>query len=183
MPQAYIIARSAISYRRYIIRSQQERISLKKAAHRAAPFLVFSFNDIPRFARYDIRLRRMIYLLCKYDIISVPHMPQAYIIARSAISYRRYIIRSRQERISLKKAARWAAPFLVFSFNDISRSARYDIRLRRMIYLLRKYDIISVPHMPQAYIIRSVQERISLKKAAHRAAFFYGTPGENRTHN
>ena len=30
-------------------------------------------------------------------------MPKAYIIARRAISYRRYIIRSRRERISLKK--------------------------------------------------------------------------------
>jgi hypothetical protein len=58
--------------------------------------------------------RRMIYLLRKYDIISVPHMPQAYLIARSAISYHRYIIRSVKERISLKKAARWAAPFSSF---------------------------------------------------------------------
>ena len=40
----------------------------------------------------------------KYDIIPVPHMPKAYIIARSAISYRRYITRSDKERISLKKA-------------------------------------------------------------------------------
>ncbi len=35
----------------------------------------------------------MIYLLRESDIISVPHMPQAYITARSAISFHRYITR------------------------------------------------------------------------------------------
>ena len=35
---------------------------------------------------------------------------------------------------------------------------------RRMIYLLRKYDIISVPFIREAYIIRDQRERISLKK-------------------
>ena len=37
-------------------------------------------------------------------------------------------------------------------FNDISLT-RYDIRRCRMIYLLRKYDIISVPIIREAYII------------------------------
>ena len=37
-------------------------------------------------------------------------------------------------------------------FNDISLT-RYDIRRYRMIYLLRKHDIISVPIIREAYII------------------------------
>ena len=58
--------------------------------------------------------------------------------------------------------------------NDISL-ARYDIRHCRVIYLLRKYDIISVPsyaagiyHPPKVDIISKIyqpfrKERISLK--------------------
>ena len=41
--------------------------------------------------------------------------------------------------------------FVAF-FNDISLT-RYDIRRCRMIYLLRKHDIISVPIIREAYII------------------------------
>ena len=68
---------------------------------------------------------------------------------------------------------------------------RYCLRnmiygLRRMIYLLRKHDIISVPIIREAYIIRvsgfhrvsdlirDQRERISLKKAlAFASAFFW----------
>ena len=35
--------------------------------------------------QYDIRLCRMIYLLCKYDIISVPFIREAYIICEADI--------------------------------------------------------------------------------------------------
>ena len=60
----------------------------------------------------------------------------------------------------------------------IYRRWRYDIRQCRMIYLLRKHDIISVPpyaegiyHPPKVDIISKIyhpfrQERISLKKAS-----------------
>ena len=57
--------------------------------------------------------------------------------------------------------------------------------LRRMIYLLRKHDIISVPIIREAYIIRVSgfhrvsdiirfrRERISLKKSACKASGFF----------
>ena len=60
------------------------------------------FNDIS-LTRYDIRRCRMIYLLRKYDIISVPIIREAYIIARRAISYRRYITRSERNGYHCKK--------------------------------------------------------------------------------
>ena len=41
-------------------------------------------NDIS-LDRYDIRLCRMIYLLCKYDIISVPIIREAYITRKADI--------------------------------------------------------------------------------------------------
>ena len=50
---------------------------------------------------------------------------------------------------------------------------QYDIRLRRIIYLLRKHDIISVPIIREAYIIRFRRERISLKKSACKASGFF----------
>ena len=60
------------------------------------------FNDIS-LTRYDIRRCRMIYLLCKYDIISVPsyaegiyHRSQSDIISKIYHPFRK-------ERISLKK--------------------------------------------------------------------------------
>ena len=42
------------------------------------------FNDIS-LARYDIRRCHMIYLRCKYDIISVPFIREAYIICEADI--------------------------------------------------------------------------------------------------
>ena len=49
-------------------------------------------------------LRRMIYLRCKHDIISVPFIRVAYIIRVSGYHSGSYIIRDQRERISLKKA-------------------------------------------------------------------------------
>ncbi len=60
------------------------------------------FNDIS-LARYDIRRYRMIYLLRKYDIISVSFIREAYIICAADIIPTGYIIRDRRERVSLKK--------------------------------------------------------------------------------
>ena len=54
--------------------------------------------------QYDIRLRRMIYLLRKHDIISVPIIREAYIIRVSGYHRVSDIIRFRRERISLKKS-------------------------------------------------------------------------------
>ena len=48
-------------------------------------------------------LRRMIYLLRKYDIISVPFIREAYIIRASGYHRASDIIRDQRERISLKK--------------------------------------------------------------------------------
>ena len=62
---------------------------------------------------------------------------------------------------------------------------QYDIRPCHMIYLLRKHDMISVPFLREAYIIRisgshsgsyiirDHRERISLKKATcfHKSLF------------
>ena len=48
-------------------------------------------------------LCRVIYLLRKHDIISVPHMPQAYIIARQCDIISKIHHPFRKERISLKK--------------------------------------------------------------------------------
>ena len=48
-------------------------------------------------------LRRMIYLLRKHDIISVPSIRKAYIIRISGYHSASYIIRDQRERISLKK--------------------------------------------------------------------------------
>ena len=55
-------------------------------------------------AQYDIRLCRMIYLLRKHDIISVPIIREAYIIRNSGYHRVSDIIRFRRERISLKKS-------------------------------------------------------------------------------
>ena len=49
-------------------------------------------------------VRRMIYLRCKHDMISVPTYASAYIIRDSGYHSVSYIIRDRRERISLKKA-------------------------------------------------------------------------------
>jgi len=76
--------------------------------------------------------------------------------------------------------------------NDISH-ARYDIRRCRVIYLLRKYDIISVPSYaagiyrpPKVDIISKVyhpfsEERISLKndKFLSKLVVFLGTGVHN----
>ncbi len=59
---------------------------------------------------------------------------------------------------NLREAIQYAPSFaiiisqFVVYFNDISLP-RYDIRRCRMIYLLRKYDMISVPIIRKAYII------------------------------
>ena len=60
-------------------------------------------------------VRRMIYLRCKHDMISVPFIREAYIIRDSGYHSVSYIIRFRRERISLKKAPsqRLGAFFLV----------------------------------------------------------------------
>ena len=89
---------------------------------------------------------------------------------------------------------------LVFRMN--SNSSKNDILLRnmiygfrRMIYLLRKHDIISVPsyaagiyHPPQVDIISKIyhpfrQERISLKndKFLSKLVVFHGAGGGGRT--
>ena len=49
---------------------------------------------------------------------------------------------------------------LNFCINDLSL-ARYDIRRCRMIYLLRKYDIISVPSYAEGIYHRSKSDIIS----------------------
>ncbi len=49
-------------------------------------------------------ISRIIYLLRKYDIISVPIIREAYIICEADIIPAGYIIRDKRERISLKKA-------------------------------------------------------------------------------
>ena len=49
-------------------------------------------------------LRRMIYLLRKHDMISVPFIREAYIIRTSGSHRVSDIIRDQRERISLKKA-------------------------------------------------------------------------------
>ena len=104
-PQAYIIARSAISYRRYITRSDRNGYHCKKQINKFIfrhihdlNFIISQsrkrVNDIS-LTRYDIRLTPYDIPRCaRHDIISVPSCPAGHIIARSAISYRRYIIRS-----------------------------------------------------------------------------------------
>ena len=87
--------------------------------------------------------------------------------------------------------------YFVVLFNDISLT-RYDIWLCRMIYLLRKHDIISVPsyaegiyHPPKVDIISKIyhpfhKERISLKKVpfvSRQKGLFSGDPYGNRTHD
>ena len=69
-------------------------------------------NDIS-LARYDIRRCRMICLFRKHDIISVPIIREAYIIARSAISYWRYITRSIGNGYHCKKPIAFAIGFLL----------------------------------------------------------------------
>ena len=62
------------------------------------------FNDIS-LMRYDIRRCRMIYLLRKYDIISVPSYAKRISSHDSAISYRRYITRSDRNGYHCKKTS------------------------------------------------------------------------------
>ena len=84
------------------------------------------------------------------------------------------------------------AGFLSYKNNDISL-ARYDIRRCRVIYLLRKHDIISVPlyaagiyRPPKVDIISKIyhpfsEERISLKndKFLSKLVVFLGTGVHN----
>ena len=81
------------------------------------------FNDIS-LTRYDIRLTPHDIFSLRSNMRWYPflHMPKAYIIARSAISYffvylafgedtKRYITRSDKERISLQKGLPFGKPF------------------------------------------------------------------------
>ena len=69
-------------------------------------------------------LRRMIYLRCKHDIISVPFIRVAYIIRVSGYHSDSYIIRFRRERISLKKSACKASGFFLVGEDGIEPSKR-----------------------------------------------------------
>ena len=63
----------------------------------------YNINNDISLVRYDRRQYRMIYLLRKHDIISVPHMTQAYIIARQCDIISKIYHPFHKERISLKK--------------------------------------------------------------------------------
>ena len=75
-------------------------------------------------AQYDIRLRRIIYLLRKHDIISVPIIREAYIIRNSGYHRVSDIIRFRRERISLKKSACFASGFFLVGEDGFEPSKR-----------------------------------------------------------
>ena len=75
-------------------------------------------------AQYDIRLCRMIYLLRKHDIISVPIIREAYIIRNSGYHRVSDIIRFRRERISLKKSACKASGFFLVGEDGFEPSKR-----------------------------------------------------------
>ena len=62
------------------------------------------FNDIS-LSRYDIRQSRMIYLRCKYDIISVPSYAEGIYHRTKCDIISKIYHPFRQERISLKKHA------------------------------------------------------------------------------
>ena len=61
-------------------------------------------------------IRRMIYLLRKHDIISVPLMRGSVYHPQSGSHTARYIIRFRRERISLKKETRCKSIGFLFSW-------------------------------------------------------------------
>ena len=61
-------------------------------------------------------IRRMIYLLRKHDIISVPLIRGSVYHPRSGSHTARYIIRFRRERISLKKETRCKSIGFLFSW-------------------------------------------------------------------
>ena len=69
-------------------------------------------------------LRRMIYLLRKHDIISVPIIREAYIIRVSGFHRVSDIIRDQRERISLKKSACFASGFFLVGEDGFEPSKR-----------------------------------------------------------
>ena len=121
------------------------------------------------------------------DIISVPHMPKAYIIARSAISYRRYITRSarngyhnfvnksRRSLVSLMMHRLWRYDVFRFAQNDVAplrfammRCLPQNVAKPRII---REANIIrrSRHHLPKANIIQK-----SLICLVDKSGFFAG---------
>ena len=119
-------------------------------------------------------------------MLSVLHMLKAYITARSAISYRRYITRS------IRNGYRARNLFGVLAMIYCRR--QYDIRRCRMIYVLRTCDIIAVPIICRRHIsphaVRYHIEDISpvlqgtdiIEKSAPKERFFHGAGDGSRTH-